>query len=551
MASALRSKSPSGPTPANADRRPGRSATRRSAAPATLPRSAAVLYARVSSKDQEREGFSIPAQQKLLRTYADDHGFHVAEEFIDVETAKRAGRTQFEKMLAWLKKNKATCTTILVEKTDRLYRNLKDWVTLDELRLDIHLVKEGVILSEDSRSSEKFMHGIKVLMAKNYIDNLAEEATKGMREKASQGIWPTKAPLGYKNVLRPDGKKGVEIDETSAPLVLKVYEMAAAGDASLKALTAFANGAGLRMRKSGSAVHLSTMHRVLRNPFYMGEYEWDGEWHIGTHKPLVTRALWQRVQDVLDGRYQNQRDKERVNTFAFTGLIRCGHCGCALSGEIHKEKYIYYHCTGFKGACGERYVREEVFSAHFLAALRSISFDGPTLQLMREALRSSFGDEQRHHTEAVARLEAECTKLQKRIDQMYLDKLDGLIDAAFFERHAADWREAQRALRGQIEGHRSANQNYLDEGVMLLELAHEAPRLFEGQPAEEQRRLLGFMVSNSKFANGKLTVEWRRPFDLLTESGGAHNDEGPSSERSEEGPSYLVTPTGFEPVSPR
>ena len=81
---------------------------------------------------------------------------------------------------------------MLVEKTDRLYRNLKDWVTVDELDVEIHFPKEGVVLSRESRSSEKFMHGIKVLMAKNYIDNLSEEARKGMQEKAEQGIWPTK-----------------------------------------------------------------------------------------------------------------------------------------------------------------------------------------------------------------------------------------------------------------------------------------------------------------------------------------------------------------------
>ena len=73
---------------------------------------------------------------------------------------------------------------MLVEKTDRLYRNLKDWITLDELDIEVHLVKEGVVLSRESRSSEKFMHGIKVLMAKNYIDNLSEETRKGMTEKA-------------------------------------------------------------------------------------------------------------------------------------------------------------------------------------------------------------------------------------------------------------------------------------------------------------------------------------------------------------------------------
>src|SRR3546814_3191700 len=96
---------------------------------------------------------------------------------------------------------------LLVEKTDRLYRNIKDWVTLDGFDIELHLVKEGTVLSRDSRSSEKFMHGIKVLMAKNYVDNLSEEARKGMLAKAKQGIWPYQAPLGYLNVVGPKGQQ--------------------------------------------------------------------------------------------------------------------------------------------------------------------------------------------------------------------------------------------------------------------------------------------------------------------------------------------------------
>jgi site-specific DNA recombinase len=143
----------------------------------------AVLYARVSSKEQEKEGFSIPAQLKLLRDYAQSEGIRVVEEYVAVETAKQAGRTSFGNMVDYLRQ-RPEARIILVEKTDRLYRNLKDWVTLDELDLEIHFAKENVVLSADSRSSEKFLHGIKVLMAKNYIDNLSEETRKGMTERA-------------------------------------------------------------------------------------------------------------------------------------------------------------------------------------------------------------------------------------------------------------------------------------------------------------------------------------------------------------------------------
>ncbi len=169
-------------------------------APAADPaRKQAVIYARVSSKEQEKEGFSIPAQLKLLKEYAAANGFAVAQEYVDVETAKQTGRAAFGEMVAFLRKSRSV-RVLLVEKTDRLYRNLKDWVTVDELDVEMHFPKEGVVLSRESRSSEKFMHGIKVLMAKNNIDNLSEESRKGMNEKAEQGIWPTKTPLGYRNV---------------------------------------------------------------------------------------------------------------------------------------------------------------------------------------------------------------------------------------------------------------------------------------------------------------------------------------------------------------
>ena len=166
-----------------------------------------VLYARVSSKDQEKEGFSIPAQLRLLRDYAASKGFVIAEEFTDVETARVSGRTKFNEMLLYLKKHQKACRTILVEKTDRLYRNIKDYATIDEFDVEVHLVKENEIISRSSRSNEQFVYGIKVLMARNYSQNLGEETVKGMTEKARAGIYPSFAPVGYHNADGPNGKR--------------------------------------------------------------------------------------------------------------------------------------------------------------------------------------------------------------------------------------------------------------------------------------------------------------------------------------------------------
>ena len=86
-------------------------------------RKQAVVYARVSSKEQEKEGFSIPAQLKLLKEYAMAQGFAIAQEHVDVETAKQTGRAAFGEMVAYLRAHPAV-RVLLVEKTDRLYRNL-------------------------------------------------------------------------------------------------------------------------------------------------------------------------------------------------------------------------------------------------------------------------------------------------------------------------------------------------------------------------------------------------------------------------------------------
>ena len=105
----------------------------------------AALYARVSSKDQEKEGFSIPAQLKLLREYALKNGIKILREFVDVETAKTTGRKQFGEMVQFFRKH-PDCRVVIVEKTDRLYRNFADYVTLEDLGVEIHLPKEGQVI---------------------------------------------------------------------------------------------------------------------------------------------------------------------------------------------------------------------------------------------------------------------------------------------------------------------------------------------------------------------------------------------------------------------
>ena len=481
----------------------------------------AVLYARVSSEEQEKEGYSIPAQTKFLHEYAGNEGIKIIHEFIDVETAKQPGRPGFMEMVDFFAKEAKKdptrrCRILLVEKTDRLYRNLKDYITIDDLGIDIHFAKEGIVLSPKSHSSEKFLHGIKVLMAKNYVDNLSEETRKGLQEKAEQGIWPLKASLGYGNVKRGDGKKVIEPDPETSPLVCQVFEWYATGNYALEQLAEMARDAGLRAQRSGKPLGRSGIHKLLCNRVYYGEFVWKGRIYKGVHEPIVTRELWDKVQGIL--RFRSTKKPRRVkHHFAFSNLITCAHCGCSLVGEIKKGRYVYYHCTGAKGACPKPYVREEILEQKFTELLQGLAFDQEVLDWVTEALRASHKDQQAFHEEAIERLQAEYNRLQKRLETMYVDKLDGRVDADFYETKSAEWRCEQARIRDAIEKHEHANQSYMEEGVAILELAQRAAELFEKQEPREKRRLLNFVLSNSTWDGETLEPEFRQPFDMIAD----------------------------------
>jgi site-specific DNA recombinase len=142
----------------------------------------------------------------------------------------------------------------------------------------------------------------------------------------------------------------------------------------------------------------------------------------------------------------------------------------------------------------------------------------PLSPRIRDALHASHADERREHEEAIKRHHAEFKRLNDRIHAMYVDKLDGLVDTAFFEEMSNQWREEQNRCQREIERHQNADKSYLDEGIALLDLARNAQRLFARQEPREKRRLLNFLLSNCTWEGGEVLATFRQPFDMLAET---------------------------------
>jgi len=464
----------------------------------------AVIYARVSSKDQEREGFSIPAQLKYLREYALKNDFQIQIEFVDVETAKTTGRKRLGEMLTFFRRN-PSYRTLIVEKTDRLYRNFRDCVTLEDLDVEIHLPKEGQIISKDAKSQAKLVHGIQVVIARNYIENLKEEVKKGMREKAEQGIYPSRPPLGYRNNVL---LHTIEIDEAKAPIARRMFALYATGQYSLTSLR-------VEIRKEfGLDIGKGHLDRLLKNPFYKGQFWWEEKLYQGTHAPLVSFECFEQVQGVFKG-HNKPRYRYRSRDFPYRGLLTCAYDNCKVTAEIKRERYTYYRCTGYRGKCALPYLREDEVGDRLGQVLKDIHIPDAILAQLQESLLNA-----RRQREALAREQQErynqrLGQISRRMDLAYQDRLDGKISEQFWIKKSTEWQQEEMQVRESLRSLENVPPERYLNASCILELANKAYFLYVRQDHAKRAKLLKLVLSNCGIDAVSLYPTYRKPFDLI------------------------------------
>ncbi len=307
----------------------------------------AVIYLRVSTKEQAEEGYSIPAQAEACRRFITDRGWKLADEYVDRgESARSADRPQLQAMLASLAED-SSIDCLVVHKLDRLARNLEDHAALRaalrKAGVQLHSVTESL---EDSASG-KLVEGILASIAEFDSANLGQEISKGLDQKAAQGGWPGRAPFGYRNVRRDaPGRRGESVLEPDqqSPLVVLAFERYATGELSLASLTEALAEKGLRNRL-GNPPGVSAIHRMLRNPVYPGVVRWRGVDRDGAHPPLVSRKLYDTVQGVLDA-HSSGGERSWKHDHYLKGTLVCAECGSKMYYALAKGRFGYSGASG-------------------------------------------------------------------------------------------------------------------------------------------------------------------------------------------------------------
>jgi len=355
-----------------------------------------VMYLRKSTDSEDYQIQSIEDQRKELNKLVERRGLAVVNVFQESKTAKKPGRIEFNRMLDFIDSGKAN--GILCWKANRLARNPSDggkiqWF-LQEGIIQSILTPHGEYVSDDN----SLILAVELGIATQFSRDLSKDVKRGSTTKAEKGWRPGRAPIGYRNdKFEEKGKKKVFVDEDKFPLVRKLWDLMLTGNYSVSQVADIANNKlGLRSiyKKKENKIHISHMYRILTNHFYYGEFSYAGKDYQGEHKPMITPEEYDRVQKIL-GKKGKQRPKTKK--LPFTGIIKCGHCGCSITAEektkFVKSKnsmhsYVYHRCTKKKPEikCNQKPISLDKLKGEIEKALDRITIPQGILDLAIEVL---------------------------------------------------------------------------------------------------------------------------------------------------------------------
>lgn len=416
------------------------------------------------------------------------------------------GSLLFE-VLRILQKTKPKCVVL---------ENVRDYVTLDEMGVNLHFVKENTVICPQSRSHEKFIHGIKVLIAKNFIDNLREETTKGQREKAEEGYYPGGcSAIGYKNVKNAEGKKIIVPDEERAFFVRRAFTLYNTGSISMRKLAQKLSMEGFTTKKGYPINHKSIEH-ILQNPIYMGEFYWAGKLYKGKHKPLIDKKLYNDVQKMFSNPL---RSKERKEEATYTGIFRCGACGKMITVErqkgAHKSgDYIYYRCGN--NECKQHYYINEIKLDKFIAeTLKDININPEYEPLIQKNLIELHKIKTSEETVRLKRIHKEIDET-KYLSNNLLDKyLEGKINDEIYQTKSKELTSRLEDLEVELGSLNKNQDNFEEYTKNLLELSKEAPHLYSRATKQNKKNLLKLVSLNPTIESGKPVIELHPVFQNI------------------------------------
>ena len=315
-------------------------------APRTSGINTAVVYTRVSSKEQADTNLSLDIQRRIIDEYAQRSNIKVEAYFGGTyESAKTDGRKEFQRMLDFIKKNKGKVSHILVYMLDRFSRTGGGAIKLaQELRekygVQVYAVTQP---SDTSNPSGVLQQSIQFIFSQYDNELRKQRSIAGMKEKFKRGIWVAKPPIGY-DVIKINGTRTIEVNSVGKK-IKKAFIWKSEGMKNEAILE--------KLRSMGVSLNKQHLTKLLKNPFYCGmlcHNMLEGQIVESTHEKLISKELFLKVNEI----HQNNEGygvphKKQQDAVPLKVFIRCSDCNEPFTGYVVKAKGLWYYKCRTKG----------------------------------------------------------------------------------------------------------------------------------------------------------------------------------------------------------
>jgi site-specific DNA recombinase len=480
-----------------------------------------VALARVSSREQEREGFSLEVQEDALRKWAKLHDGIIVKLFRIAETAsKKDERKAFKELLAYARHHADEIDGVLFYKVDRAARNLFDYVELERLEADHGVGVNYITQPTENTPSGRMMRRTLANMAAFFTEQQSLDVKDGLARRVQNGLFISRAPYGYSNIRR-EGRGLIETDLIDGPKVKRAFDLYAYQGHTLDSLIDQLEHEGVPYSEQVLRFPRSKLHSILRDRAYVGDVNFHGEWYPGSHQPLVDRPTFDRVQALLGALVY------RAHELTYAGeLVACGHCGHPITGErktkqtnLGPRDYVYYRCAKYNkpGHPRDR-VTEADIDRQMHAAMKRIRIEDEDVRdWFLQVLRARTRQVQHDTGERVADLQRQLTSLRGQQDRLLNLRLLDEIEQGTFATKSTELRDRIANLNLQLEGCDRTRAERGEIAEKVFELSQTLAEKWLTADYRAKRQILEMTCLNLTLNGASVVATMKRPFDVLVE----------------------------------
>lgn len=476
----------------------------------------AVILVRVSSREQE-EGYSIEAQLTRLHKYCERRGLEIIKEFIIVESSTRGERENFYEMIDYIKKQKFPIN-LICDKVDRLQRSFREMPIIDDLRrkgkLILHFNVEGQVLDANSNSSQLMVYHMYIMMAESYTNSISDNVKRSFEKMRQEGKITGTAPIGYLNQNNGRGKAEIILDPDRAFLIKRIFEEYSTGLYSLKEIRKKTIEWNLKNKtKSNTYLSVSQIDKLLKNKFYYGIATYKNQEYRHIYPTIIDKDLYDKCDDVRNGRHRNRSNTTKTD-FIFKGMIKCKNCGCTVTPELKKGKYVYLRPNS-KNGCTCKQINEIVALKEVENVLNSMVFPSELLENLKLMLKNTIESKNEYSISFINKLTTDLNAIERKSDRLLNLFIDESITKSDYDKKKQELAVERDNIQSQIIKLNDANDDFEITVEYLLDIASRSYSLFKSSGIETKRKILKLVFPNFYLDGQNLSYNIRKPFDLF------------------------------------